>query len=112
MRRAVRYGDFWHPTRISPQELRQEVAYLKEYSATVGREAPPQLSLRANLSFTTSSPERLPLQGNAEDIITDIQDYAAAGVSHIIMEIPGNSYPDKFKAMERFLEEVRPHAPA
>jgi probable F420-dependent oxidoreductase len=114
IRRAVRYGDFWHPTRISPQELPQEVAYMREYSASVGRDAPPQLSLRANLSFTSASDshERLPLQGNTEDIIADVQEYAAAGVSHIIMEVPGDTYPDKFKAMERFLKEVKPHAPA
>jgi alkanesulfonate monooxygenase SsuD/methylene tetrahydromethanopterin reductase-like flavin-dependent oxidoreductase (luciferase family) len=114
IRRAVRYGDFWHPTRISPQELPQEVAYLKEYSVSAGREAPPQLSLRANLSFASAadSHQRLPLQGNTEDIIADVQDYAAAGVSHIIMEVPGDTYADKFRAMERFLKEVRPHAPA
>jgi probable F420-dependent oxidoreductase len=114
IRRAVRYGDFWHPTRISPQELPQEVAYLKEYSVSAGREAPPQLSLRANLSFASAadSHQRLPLQGNTEDIIADVQDYAAAGVSHIIMEVPGDTYADKFRAMECFLKEVRPHAPA
>ena len=49
------------------------------------------------------------MQGTTEDIIGDVNDYAAAGVSHIIMEIDGETYPDKFRTMERFITEVKPH---
>ena len=89
-------------------------AYMREYSASSGRENPPQLSVRANLSFggSAAAEGRLPLQGTAEDIIADLQEFADTGVSHVIMEIPGDSFAEKFKAMERFMEEVKPNVPA
>jgi alkanesulfonate monooxygenase SsuD/methylene tetrahydromethanopterin reductase-like flavin-dependent oxidoreductase (luciferase family) len=111
VRRAVEFGDFWHPSQMGPEEVSKMAAYLRRHSASVGRETPPQLSVRARpLTFSSAptSGERQPLSGTAEDIIADVQAYAAAGVSHIIMEVAGDTYADKFRAMERFMTEVKP----
>ncbi len=43
-----------------------------------------------------------------EDIIADVQQYAEVGVSHISMEVVGESYSDRFRSMERFITEVKP----
>ena len=115
VRRAVEFGDFWHPSQMGPQEVAKMAAYLRRYSASVGRETPPQLSVRGRaltFSNTVASGDRLPLQGTTEDIIADVQEYAEAGVSHLIMEIAGDTYADKFRAMERFINEVKPRVPA
>ncbi len=114
IRRAVKYGDFWHPTQMGPKELSGEAAYLREYSASAGRKDPPQLSFRGNLKFASASTpgERPPLQGTTREVIADVEEYARVGVSHIIMEIPGDTYTDKFRAMERFLKEVKSRVPA
>jgi probable F420-dependent oxidoreductase len=115
VRRAVEFGDFWHPSQMGPQEVAKMAAYLRRYSASVGRKTPPQLSVRGRaltFSNTVASGDRLPLQGTTEDIIADVQEYAEAGVSHLIMEIAGDTYADKFRAMERFMEEVKPRVPA
>lgn len=113
VRRAVKYGDFWHPSQLGPREIAENAAYMRRYSASVGRETPPQLSCRATVNFTGSvgSAERPPLHGTTEDIIADVQAYGEAGVSHIIMEITGESFADKSRTMERFINEVKPHAP-
>ena len=109
VRRAVALGDFWHPTQLPPRELSPLVDYMKRHSASVGRENPPQLSFRGILNFSDDSgPERRPLHGNAEDIAADLQEYAQIGVRHVILEIPGESFDDKFRAMERFQAEVKP----
>ena len=113
VRRAVALGDFWHPTQLLPQELSIQVDYMRRHSASVGRETPPQLSFRGTLNFSNESGSgRPPLHGNAEDIAADFQEYAKIGVSHAIMEIPGESFADKFRTMERFQAEVRPLLPA
>lgn len=113
VRRAVALGDYWHPTQLPPQELSIQVDYMRRHSASVGRETPPQLSFRGTLNFSNESgSERPPLHGNAEDIAADFQEYAQLGVSHAILEIPGESFADKFRAMERFQAEVRPLVPA
>jgi probable F420-dependent oxidoreductase len=111
-RRAVALGDFWHPTQVSPKELSALANYMKRYSASVGRKTPPQLSFRGRLDFSRASgPQRTALQGTAAEIVADLQEYAGAGVTHAIMEIPGESYPAKFRAMERFQREVAPLVP-
>lgn len=115
VRRAVEFGDFWHPSQMGPQEVVKMAAYLRRYSASVGRETPPQLSVRGRaltFSNTVTSGDRLPLQGTTEDIIADVQEYAEAGVSHLIMEIAGDTYADKLRAMERFMKEVKPRVAA
>ena len=111
VRRAVEYGDFWHPSQMGPPEVAKNAEYMRQYSASVGRETPPQLSVQAPaLSFASSSAseERPTMSGTIEDVIGDIQGCAEAGVSHIIMEISGDTFADKFRAMERFAGEVRP----
>ena len=111
-RRAVDYGDYWHPTIIGPEELSRKVRYMREYSDAVGRESPPQLSFRADLEFGSAGPaERPPLQGSTGQVIADIQQFALEGVSHMIMQIAGESYSDKFRTMERFMNEVKPRVP-
>ena len=113
VRRAVALEDFWHPTQLPPPELSILVDYMKRHSASVGRETPPQLSFRGTLNFSDEAgSERRPLHGNAEDIAGDFLEYGRLGVSHAILEIPGESFADKFRAMERFQTEVKPLVPA
>ena len=110
-RRAVEFGDFWHPSLMGPEELSRKARYMNEYSASVGRKSPPELSFRANLlkfALSETSGERSPLQGTVDEVISDVRSYAQAGVSHIIMDMAGDSYSDKFRTMERFMKEVRP----
>ncbi len=110
VRRAVEFGDYWHPSQMGPQELAKNAAYMRRYSASVGRETPPKLSFRATLNFTSAAngDQRPPLHGTTEDIIADLQQYAEAGVDHAVMEISGEAYADKFRSMERFINEVKP----
>ena len=110
VRRAVDYGDFWHPSLIGPQELSRKAAYMRQYSASVGRRSSPQLSFRRDLRFAAASTQgpRPPLQGTADEVIADLREYAEAGVTHIILDIPGDTYREKLRAMERFVKEVKP----
>ena len=113
MRRAVEYGEYWHATQMGPTELAKKAAYMKQYSASVGRESPPRLSFRGTLNFTDGlAGDRPPLHGTTEDIIADLQAYAEAGVDHAAMEISGETYADKFRAMDRFVAEVKPKVSA
>jgi probable F420-dependent oxidoreductase len=114
IRRAVNLGDGWHPTQMEPDELEKNVDYMKRYSASVGRESPPLLSFRGTLSFDgdANGGQRPPLSGTTGDIVADVHRYAEVGVEHIIMEVAGDDYSDKFRAMERFVREVRPRIPA
>ena len=112
-RRAAKFGDFWHPVQIPASEVKEKADYMREYCSRIGREIPPKLSFRCNLQISDSPArgDRGALQGTGEDIVGDIKDYADAGVSHIIMEIQGESFGDKFRMMEKFQKDIVPHAP-
>ena len=71
------------------------------------------MSCRLTLEFSSPSRnhERVPLHGTVEDIVGDVQAYSESGVQHIAMEIAGDSFGDKLRAMERFINEVKPHSP-
>ena len=113
VRRAVEFGDYWHPSQMGPKELAKNAEYMRQYSASVGRESPPNLSFRGTLNFTsiTNGDQRPPLHGATGDIIADLEQFAEAGVDHAVMEISGETYADKFRSMERFLTEVKPRIP-
>jgi len=87
---------------------------MREYSASVGRETSPELSFRGRLNFFggAGTNAREPLSGTIEDVIADVQQYADIGVSHISMEVVEDSYADRFRAMERFVNEVKPRIEA
>lgn len=110
VRRAVEFGDFWHPSQMGPTELAEKADYMRRHCETVGRATPPDLSFRGNLDLSASSGngDRLPLQGTVEDVISDLEQYSEAGVSHAIMEVAGDAFSDKFRMMERFANEVKP----
>ena len=114
VRRAVRYGDAWYPSQLPPEQVAKHAGHMREYSASVSRETPPDLSFRGRLNFSGDSgtKARAPLSGTTEDIIADVQQYADIGVSHISMEVVGDSYSDRFRAMERFMNEVKPRIEA
>ena len=114
IRRAVKFGDYWHPVQLSPEELATNAAYMRRYSDSVVRETPPGISFRATLDFSAvaNGDPRPPLHGAAEEIISDLQQYAEAGADHAVMEIAGETYDDIFRSMEQFMSEVKPNVPA
>ena len=114
VRRAVEFGDYWHPSQMDPKEVSKHASYMRQYSESVGREHPPRLSVRGTLNLTgdATSGQRSPLHGTAEDVIADLQEYSEAGVDHAVMEISGESYTDKFRSMEQFMTQVKPRVPA
>lgn len=113
VRRAVAYGDTWHPSLMGPEELAEKAAYMREYSASVGRDEPPGLTFRdwMKLDAAPISGERRALHGSIDQVADDVKRYSDAGVTHLAMDIIGDSYREKFEAMERFIIEVKPRLP-
>jgi hypothetical protein len=62
------------------------------------------------ISFQTSRPSRLPLQGNPEQIAADLRDYQAVGVQNFVLWFRAGGPSEQLEAMERFAREVLPLA--
>ncbi len=125
LRRAARLGDGWHPVGgvpsapLRPAELRAKVVELHRLCAAEGR-GPAELtvSLKAPLydvrvtgaALDAEGRERRPLSGTAEQIAADVDAYAEAGVSELILDFRGDALGASLDRMEWFAREVMPHA--
>lgn len=81
LRRAARFADVWQPTPTALPDLIGNQAYLRDYSAEIGRETPPRtrMSFRVNISSITGSSasgsDRPVGQGTPEQVASDMTRY-------------------------------------
>ena len=82
---------------------------MREYSASVGRETPPDLSFRGRLNFSGGSGTnaRAPLSGTTETSLQMSSNSRYWGEPH---QHGGgrDSYSDRCRAIDRFMNEVTP----
>ena len=81
LRRAARFAEVWQPTPTALPDLMANQAYLRDYSAEIGRETPPRtrMSFRVIVSSITgvsaSGSDRPPGLGTPEQIASDMNRY-------------------------------------
>jgi probable F420-dependent oxidoreductase len=72
LRRAIRWADAWHPTRLSPEDV-----------AKTGAE----LDRRAGRSIPRTVRIRVPLDRDLDELVEELQRYEAAGCVEVVIEI-------------------------
>ena len=89
LRRTVRYGDAWHPVRISMDAFKnQGIPRLKEIAEEEGR-AMPQLCPRIRLRLTDSplpDEERIVGEGSLDQVHRDLAELEALGCSYVVLD--------------------------
>jgi probable F420-dependent oxidoreductase len=89
LRRAVRYGNAWHPIRITLPWLRDEgLPRLKKVAAAEGKPV-PDLAPRIRLNLTDSPlPEdgRIAGEGSVEQVLGDLRGLEALGCTHVVLD--------------------------
>ena len=73
------------------------------------------LSLRVPLELSPKqgkppAGDRTPFRGAAADVLHDIREYQALGVSHFVFDLLSPDLRGQLSTMERFADEVRPKA--
>jgi probable F420-dependent oxidoreductase len=114
LRRASQLGDAWlplgtfPPVVFRPDDLKPKIGRLRELTREAGRpDDAVKVCLGAFLRFNDSPPaDRLPLEGNPEQIAQDVREYKAIGINDFILY--AISRGDPIDALERFAREVRP----
>jgi probable F420-dependent oxidoreductase len=111
-RRAIAFGDVWHPNLPSWEVVEGATRYLAELSAKAGRAQPPRLATRAAVNFDVPPPEgaRPGLFGAPEQMAATARRFEAAGVSHLLLNWRDMPFVDVLAEMERFGTEVLPQA--
>ncbi|MET7330800.1 LLM class flavin-dependent oxidoreductase [Nonomuraea sp. NPDC005650] len=94
LRRAVRYGEGWHPLRNTVPWLRENWSRLKEIAAEEGRPV-PALAPRILLRLTDSPPaERLAGEGTIEQVMADLEELRRLGADTVVLD-PFHGDPDE-----------------
>lgn len=120
VRRAGELGDGWHPiglrppARLHPAEYADKVKQVHAWARRAGRD--PQaitLTFRAPMAVwpkRSKAPagDRQLFQGTAEQVIADIRQYQALGVTHFVFDFTVPDVKQILANMERFADEVRP----
>jgi alkanesulfonate monooxygenase SsuD/methylene tetrahydromethanopterin reductase-like flavin-dependent oxidoreductase (luciferase family) len=113
VRRAVELGDGWHGTRMTPDEVAQRIAWIKEIAARKGRALDRfSISHRVYVGFAERWTET---GGYVQGILAPpselaeyLSRYAPLGVEELLIT-PLGADPSLDKFLDRFDAQVRPH---
>ncbi len=120
LRRAGELGDGWHPiglrppALLHPPEYAEKVKQIHAWAARAGRD-PREITLtfRAPMEVWPKrakppAGDRQLFRGTAEQVIADIREYQALGVTHFVFDFTSTDPQAVAANMERFAGDVRP----
>jgi probable F420-dependent oxidoreductase len=88
LRRAVRYGDAWHPIRIKLGALREALPRLARIAGEAGRPV-PALCPRMRLCLTSSllpEADRMAGHGTLDQVHRDLETLAGLGAQYVLLD--------------------------
>ena len=111
LRRAVRFGQAWHPTSMALETLRERMARLQELSAEAGRDAPPVTTMHQPVDLgseeAVSAGRRLG-RGSPAQVAGDLAVYADMGIPMVVCNFRGPDTGKIRRAMDTFARHVMP----
>ena len=107
VRRAARSGAAWHPSHLTVDELRRQIPELRAECERAGR-SPDDVAVATRRKLVLAEPtddDRV-LQGEPGAISATVAELEQVGVSHLIVEIPGESEAELLENLDWFGREV------
>lgn len=116
IRRAVRLGDAWHPTRQTPGYVAEHLPYLREEADRIGRDPRELLiSLKRALEFTDIglSGDVLRKSGSAligttQEVIDDVKRCQDIGIGQLTFDFRTGRVDEMLAIVEHFASAVVP----
>ncbi len=107
---VARYADWYNFNSVPVEQYAHKVALLKEHCAKIGRDPKSirltylsTLSLSEDPAKVVRSTQKHFVAGNSEEIIQELEQFCAVGVSHFIFRVPD------VETVKLFGERVVPH---
>ncbi len=114
LRRAVRYGEGWHPVRISPATLREAMGELRRFAEEQQRDlAGFAVAVRCDIGIglPADNAQGWQLFGPADVVAEQLARYQEAGCTDLMAELhPRETTAQMLEAMERLAEVAQPVA--
>jgi probable F420-dependent oxidoreductase len=119
IKRAVRLGDGWHPTWVSPEDVERGIKELRGIAAGEGRDLRGfAYTVRNRIKIIKDGGDKFidkggnepsfALRGTIGEITDYIAKYRELGVSHIVFDPDVDNADEIFEIMEQLAEEVLP----
>lgn len=111
LKRAVRFGEAWHPTSMPLPALRERMGRLAEFAIQAGRAEPPVTTIHLPVAFeenATPQAERRMGRGAPSQVAADLASLAGLGVPTVVCNFRAASTGDVLRAMETFASQVIP----
>ena len=111
LRRAVRFGEAWHPTGTGLDVLRERMERLAALSKDAGRPHPPVTTVHQAVSFDSGdagAPDRRLGRGSPEQVAEDLSSYLEMGISFVVCNFRAGDTDGQRRAMETFARRVIP----
>ena len=114
VRRTVKYGDAWHPTRQTPEFVASHLPYLREFADETGRDPDEiTISLKRTLHFTdiglaegASNRSNGALIASTGEVIEDVKACAEIGIQQLTFDFRTPDIDDCIRTMEHFADAV------
>ncbi|MEV5875794.1 LLM class F420-dependent oxidoreductase [Streptomyces sp. NPDC052101] len=93
-RRLVDHADGWLPAGMSAEQVAAQWRRLREVAEERGRTRPIRTVLRVNTTHQAKPYEgagRLPFQGDADQIVADLVEFARIGLDEILVDLQGSA---------------------
>ena len=107
IRRAARLGDGWHPLGLSPDDLRESMATLREEARACGRD-PGRIPVSIVMSLGEAARRRHSLGTSAGEVLESARAYAAVGAESLIVSANTGDVARARAALEMIGREVLP----
>jgi probable F420-dependent oxidoreductase len=110
IRRVARYGDVWHPFKVTPEGLAELRPALVDALEAEGRSAENvPIAPKIALTFQDGPPRegQAATEGRPQDIIDALRRFQDAGASEFCFDTMTETLPVALDTMDRFANEVR-----
>ncbi|HYN69633.1 MAG TPA: TIGR03619 family F420-dependent LLM class oxidoreductase [Candidatus Eisenbacteria bacterium] len=108
LERAGRLADAYHSSAAGPDAFAERAPVIRAAAEAAGREM-PRLTARVRVELDGEpDPRFYTLNGNPENIASEIRAFAAAGVDYMALAFPERDPEGLGRAVERFVTEVKP----
>ncbi len=116
LRRTVKYGDAWHPTRQTPEFVVEMLPYLRQYAESAERDVSEiTISLKRTLHFTDlglSESDTIRSNGaliaTTQEVIEDAVRCQELGIQQLTFDFRTPGVDQCILTMEHFADKVMP----
>ena len=108
IRRAARLGDGWHPTAMPPEELAENIQYLRRQAQAAGRDA-AEIAVSISVPMQGGRAGRFSLGTDPEEIGPKVEAFANLGVERMVISPYSDDPQEMLAAAEMVGQHVIPH---